>query len=159
MALAGFVASLQSLPRRKRKTTEKRRISSVRKTYRRRSGHLPLQMLKELRENNPEDYKASLRMDRHSFNSLLALVRSKITKTDTIMRKCITAQERLAATLRFLATGRSFEDLRNSTGISAPALSILIPETCKAIYEVLRKDYMKVSESHNLLLFNFCPGT
>lgn len=45
---------------------------------------------------------------------------------------------------RFLATGRSFEDLKFSSGISAPSLSVLIPETCKAIFEVLKEEYMKV---------------
>ncbi|KAF6197766.1 hypothetical protein GE061_008732 [Apolygus lucorum] len=50
-----------------------------------------------------------------------------------------------APTLRFLATGRSYEDLKFSTGISAPSLSQIIPETCKALYEVLKKDNVKVS--------------
>ncbi|KAF6197544.1 hypothetical protein GE061_008508 [Apolygus lucorum] len=49
-----------------------------------------------------------------------------------------------APTLRFLATGRSYEDLKFSTGISAPSLSQIIPETCKALYEVLKKDNVKV---------------
>jgi hypothetical protein len=62
------------------------------------------------------------------------------------MRKSISAEERLAATLRFLATGRSFEDLKFSTGISTASLSKLIPETCKAIYEVLRMEYLKVGD-------------
>ncbi|XP_031341136.1 uncharacterized protein LOC116169243 [Photinus pyralis] len=47
------------------------------------------------------------------------------------------------ATLRYLATGRSFEDLKFSTGISSSALCQIIPETCKALYQVLKKEYMK----------------
>jgi hypothetical protein len=60
------------------------------------------------------------------------------------MRESISAEARLAATLGYLATGRSFEDLKFSTGISAPSLSSIIPETCRAIYECLRLDYLKV---------------
>jgi len=48
-------------------------------------------------------------------------------------------------TLRFLATGRSYEGLKFSAAISPQALGVIIPETCAAIYEVLKKDYLKVS--------------
>ena len=55
------------------------------------------------------------------------------------------SHERLSVTLRFLATGRSYEDLKFSAAISPQALGVIIPETCAAIYEVLKKDYLKVS--------------
>lgn len=63
------------------------------------------------------------------------------------MREAITPQERLAATLRFLATARSYEDLKYSNIISPQTVSYNIPETCQAIYEVLRRDGLKVSKS------------
>jgi hypothetical protein len=47
-------------------------------------------------------------------------------------------------TLQFLATGRSYEDLKFSAAISPQALGVIIPETRAAIYEVLKKDYLKV---------------
>jgi len=60
------------------------------------------------------------------------------------MRQAIHAEERLIATLRFLATGRSYEDLKFSTEIAAQTLGSIIPKTCKAIYEILKDIYMKV---------------
>ncbi|KAJ8965637.1 hypothetical protein NQ314_003987 [Rhamnusium bicolor] len=60
------------------------------------------------------------------------------------MRSAISAHERLTVTLRFLATGRSYEDLKFSTRISPQALSYIIPETCNAIHDVLQS-YIKVS--------------
>lgn len=60
------------------------------------------------------------------------------------MRKAITPHKRLTATLRFLATERNYEDLKYSTLISPQALSYIIPETCNAIYKVLKTQYMKV---------------
>lgn len=60
------------------------------------------------------------------------------------MRKSISPHERLTATLRFLATRRSYEDLKFSTIISPQALGYIIPETCEAVYKVLHKDYLKV---------------
>lgn len=52
---------------------------------------------------------------------------------------------RLIATLRFLAIGRSYKDLEFSTIISKQALSYIIPETYKAIYKVLKKEFLNVS--------------
>lgn len=105
-------------------------------------GHMPL--LQELRDNFPTDFRNYLRMDAESFRILLDLVTPIISKQDTRMRESISAEERLTATLRYLATGRSFEDLKFSTGISSPSLCKIIPETCKAIYEVLKKTDLKV---------------
>lgn len=80
----------------------------------------------------------------YAFIFYLDLLRPRITKHDTVMRQAIPAEERLIATLRFLATGRSYEDLKFSTGIAAQTLGSIIPETCKAIYEMLQETYMKV---------------
>ena len=67
-----------------------------------------------------------------------------IKKQDTVVREAVTPHERLTATLRFIATGKSYEDLKFTTAISPQALSYIIPETCYAIYEVLQKNYLKV---------------
>ena len=59
------------------------------------------------------------------------------------MGQAVTPHERLTATLRYLATGRSYEDLKFSTIMSPQALGKTIPENCRAIYKVL-KEYCKV---------------
>lgn len=66
-------------------------------------------------------------MDSQDFKFLLSLIGPKIVKQDTVMRMTIPAEERLIATLRFLATGRSYEDLKFSTCISTLSLSHIIP--------------------------------
>lgn len=109
-----------------------------RKTY----SHVNL--LNELKFE-PEDFKNYLRMDEKTYLKLLEIVTPMIKKEDTVMRNSISAHERLSVTLRFLATGRSYEDLKFSTIISPQALGKIIPETCEALYKVLRKDYLKVS--------------
>lgn len=101
-------------------------------------------LLSNLRENNPEDYRNYLRMTQESFEMLLSHVRPHITKQDSCMRKAVSAEERLMATLRFLATGRSFEDMKFTTGISAQSLGRIIPETCEPIIKVLQPQYLKV---------------
>lgn len=108
-----------------------------------------MRLLKVLEKEEPLDFKNYLRMDSDAYTCLMDLVCNKITKQDTIMRNAISAEERLVATLRYLAAGCSYEDLKFRTGISPQALSKIIPETCKAIYDALKKDYLKVSKQRN----------
>ncbi|CAH1366023.1 unnamed protein product, partial [Tenebrio molitor] len=63
------------------------------------------------------------------------------------LRTAITAEERLAITIRFLATGRSYEDLTFSALISPQALGKILPETivaevCDVIWQRLQPTYM-----------------
>ena len=55
-----------------------------------------------------------------------------VSKTDTVMRKAICPKQRLALTLRFLATGESFQSLECQIQISRKAISYNIDEVCKA---------------------------
>lgn len=59
----------------------------------------------ELQIEAPGLYKNFLRMDHASFQELLELIKPDIEKEDTYWREAIHAGQRLAVTLRFLATG------------------------------------------------------
>nr|CAI5847706.1 unnamed protein product [Callosobruchus analis] len=102
-------------------------------------------LINELRLE-PDDYRNYLRMDESVYTELLELVSPLLKKEDTIMRTAITPHERLSTTLRYLATGRNYEDLKFTTRISAQALGKIIPETCRAIIVVLKNKYCKVSK-------------
>lgn len=102
-----------------------------------------INLLNELRLD-PSDFKSYLRMDHKTYNDLLNMITPYIQKKDTQMRKSISPHERLAATLRFLATGMNYEELKFVTAISPQRLGVIIPETCLAILKILR-DYLKVS--------------
>lgn len=52
-----------------------------------------------------EQYQNFLRMDRDAFKTLLSLVEPFITKKNTKCRRALGASEKLALTLRYLATG------------------------------------------------------
>ncbi|XP_077148278.1 uncharacterized protein LOC143808983 [Ranitomeya variabilis] len=97
-----------------------------------------MRLIRELRENNPHDFRNYLRMSEASFKILLAAITPLIRRQDTVLRAAISVEERLAVTLRFLATGGSLQDLHYSSAISRPLLSVLIPETCEAIVHGLR---------------------
>ncbi|XP_068249076.1 uncharacterized protein [Palaemon carinicauda] len=104
-------------------------------------------LLEELRLKEPQDWFNYLRMDEDTFLELLSMVTPIIEKKDTKLREAISPHQRLAATLRFLATGKSYEDLKFSTCISPQALGHIIPETSDAIYRVLKPHYLKFPSS------------
>ena len=81
-------------------------------------------------------------MSPECFQHLLSLVKPLIEKKDTKFRKCISAAERLALTLRFLATGDSQQSLSFSFRIGKATVSKIISETCDATYTVLKDTYL-----------------
>lgn len=102
------------------------------------------QLMKELREEKQEVYKNFIRMKPEDFDWLLEQVTPFIKKQDTHLRNSISPGERLAITLRFLATGDSYRDLGYSFRIHSSTVGKIIPETCKAIFQVLN-NFIKVN--------------
>ena len=115
----------------------------MKELFKKRSKFTHENLLQELLLSAPEDYEIYLRMDREIFMDLLGMTTPLIQKMDTKLRDSISASERLSATLRFLATGHTFQELMFTTAISPQSLSGIIIETCSAICTVL-KEYIKV---------------
>ncbi|KAG7177258.1 putative nuclease HARBI1 [Homarus americanus] len=134
-----------ALSRKKKKITRKRWAKNC---FLRREQLTNTALLSEMRVE-PGDLFKYLRMDEGTYFQLLSLVTPMIEKQDTCMRRAITPHERLSATLRFLASGQSYEDLKSSVAISSSALSQIIPETCLAIWNTLKKDFMKFPDSED----------
>lgn len=99
-----------------------------------------------------------LRLTLEEFEHLHSLVESHIKKEDTYWRKAITTKERLAITLRFLATGDSYSSLQYVFCVSKQTISSVIPEVCDAITAAL-KDFVKVRKNNSVYhnhLFLLC---
>lgn len=62
------------------------------------------------------------------FDFLLNSIGPKIARKNTSFRQAISVQERLALTLRFLATGDSYASLQYLFKISKQAISCIVPE-------------------------------
>jgi hypothetical protein len=62
-------------------------------------------LLRELQLTDEENYRSFLRMNTETFNNILQLITPLIEKQNTVMRNSISPGERLAVTLRYLATG------------------------------------------------------
>lgn len=67
------------------------------------------------------------------FEYLIQIIGSIISKNDTNMRKCIPVQERMAVTLRFLASGDSFKSLSYLFKFSIQTVSRCVQDLCEAL--------------------------
>ncbi|XP_045132861.1 uncharacterized protein LOC123517072 [Portunus trituberculatus] len=111
------------------------------------------QIFSELQSENSSDFENYTRMPVIAFHALLTKIKPDIEKEDTHVRESISPGARFEATRRFLAAGGSYASLQHSTRISKQSLGSIIPETCEAIYNVLKEDYLKVLAERPL-----CPG-
>lgn len=87
------------------------------------------------------------RMSLTDFEFLLNKIESLIRKQDTPMRIAIPTKIRLVITLRYLATGDSYQSLHFLFKVSHQVISLIIPEVCKAINSGL-KDQIRVSKNN-----------
>jgi hypothetical protein len=78
------------------------------------------------------------RMHSDDYDLLLNLIGPKIARKNTVFREAISVQERLAVTLRFLATGDSYTSLQYLFKFYKQSISKIVPEVCEAIVEVLK---------------------
>ena len=89
-----------------------------------------------------------MRMDFKHFNEILNLIAPDITPQEIIGgNKVISAAERLTVTLRFLATGETFQSLIFQFCISDRAISYIVKEVCKVIVKYLVQPYLKVQSA------------
>ncbi|KAG0714513.1 Protein ANTAGONIST OF LIKE HETEROCHROMATIN PROTEIN 1 [Chionoecetes opilio] len=121
-----------------------RKIWSRNWLKRRTEGSQYKNLVQELALEDENGYRNWMRLDRRQFHEVLELIRPTISRQDTNMRAAVSAEERLAITLRHLATGESQQSLSYQFRVSQPLISMIIPSVCTAIYEALQPDYMRV---------------
>jgi hypothetical protein len=80
-------------------------------------------------------------MDGRNFVALLNLVKKSLKRQNTVMR-ISNPTEKFSS----FFTRRTYGDLKFWTGISVQALGYVTPETCRVIYESLRRKYIKVKK-------------
>ncbi|XP_073483269.1 uncharacterized protein [Aquarana catesbeiana] len=78
-----------------------------------------------------------------SFDELLRLTYSYLEHQNTNFRKSVEPAERLLVTLRYLATGNSFASLQFEYKLGKSTVSLIVHETCAAIWQVLKELVMK----------------
>ena len=106
-------------------------------------------IVKELSIEDTAEYKEMMRMSYADFQRILSYIEEDITRKQVLGgNKVIPPKERLALTIRFLATGETYKSLSYQFRISTRAISYIIKEVCKAIVENMRNIYLKVPSSN-----------
>ncbi|CAH1995266.1 unnamed protein product [Acanthoscelides obtectus] len=82
------------------------------------------------------------RMTPQCFDEILNLVKDEIRKSDTNYREAISPEERLAITLRFLATGDTFYTIGHSFRLGFTTVSAIVTEVCEAICRHMEHIYV-----------------
>lgn len=101
-------------------------------------------MLEDMNREPSGKFHNFCRMSAMDFEHLLSKIGPIIMKEDTNMRKAIPVQERLAITLRFLASGDSFTSLSYLFKCSNQVISNIVHDVCKALVHELR-NHVKVT--------------
>jgi hypothetical protein len=132
------------MKKKKPKKVKKQRRTWSKEWLKNRQQYTQEKLLTELRNFERNDFKNFLRMNDECFDEILTLVNPFIKKQNTSMREAIPASQRLSITLRYLATGNTFEDLKFISAISPQSIGKTVIETCEALIYCLR-NYIKVS--------------
>ncbi len=91
------------------------------------------QLMHELERNDVPGFVRLMRFEPAMFREMEARLHDVLVKQDTNMRLAISPGERLAVTLRFLATGENFRSLAFQFRIAHNTISGIVPEVCEAI--------------------------
>ncbi|XP_031346802.1 protein ANTAGONIST OF LIKE HETEROCHROMATIN PROTEIN 1-like [Photinus pyralis] len=138
-AAASCVLSSALILKMKNKSRRKRRwwALSLNKS---RGSYSGTNMLQDLTNEPSGKFENFCRMSAVDFEHILNKIGPYITKKDTVMRKSIPPNERLAVTLRFLASGDSFVSLSYLFKMSNQVISDIVHEVCQAIIEVTKEE-------------------
>jgi hypothetical protein len=103
----------------------------------RRSGHHWGYICQELWRNDTNfgnaKLKKDLRVDFATFDMLCNEVRGDLQGQDTVMRKCITVEQKIALTLDILANAKTFYQAGKNVGVSESAARKWFYESLEAL--------------------------
>ena len=99
-------------------------------------------LIQEMRLSDHDSFFKYFRMSPSRFDHLLSLIGPKIQRQNTNLRSAISPAERLAVTLRFLATGDSMQTIAFSYRMGHSTVCTIIPEVCDAIWDALSITYL-----------------
>ena len=107
------------------------------------------QLVKELEVGDSVAYKEFFRMTKQQFSVLVEKISPLVENKEqplpiNTVRATIKPDERLAVTLRFLATGETFHSLEYAFRISRQTISSIVSETSRAVHKVLACEFLKV---------------
>ena len=104
-------------------------------------------LMQELATECPELFKNYTRMSKTVFDEIVEAVTPLIQKQRTNFRRPVPPGLRVAVTIRFLATGDTYQSLSFAFRVAANTISLIVPETCRAIISVYGETLVKLPQS------------
>ncbi|CAH1997222.1 unnamed protein product [Acanthoscelides obtectus] len=126
------------LMRRRRKMSRKMRQEWVKNVFVHRECGEWFHLQKDL---SPEGFFNYFRMEKSTFEYIHSKIKDRIERLSNF-RDTVSPAERLAVTLRCLATGSSFISLSYSFRISEVTIGRIVHETCQVIWDSLHDEHM-----------------
>lgn len=102
-------------------------------------------LVPDLRNHDPLLHFKYFRMSSNRFDDLLQRISPRIRRHNTTNQP-ISAAERLAATLKFLAIGTSQQSVAISYRIGKSTMNKLVYDCCQAIWETLKDEFVPVPD-------------
>ena len=148
LAAATCIIGATALLEKRRRKAKKRKCwvsytNSLRSTY----GAFNTTMA-QLEVSQSEQWRNYMRMDKAMFTAILQSITTSIRRCDTKFRAAIPPAERLAVTMRYLATGESFTSLHYQFRMGKSTISTLVPDVCQAIYRCLKDQFLRVPSTN-----------
>ncbi|KAB0802524.1 hypothetical protein PPYR_04710 [Photinus pyralis] len=144
ISAAAFIILCDAIKKKQRK----RRRYWMTNLFKSRNIYSGSNLLNDLSLSRTGQFKNFCRISCEDFEYLIHLIGHKIAKQETTFRQPIPVKERLAVTLRFLATGDSYTSLMYLFKISKQSISTIVTEVCQALCDAL-KDYVKLPKTEN----------
>ncbi len=91
----------------------------------------------------PCDWLEDFRMCHATFVYLCNELRSSVEKSDTVMRRAIPVEQRVALTLWFLCTNAEHQTIELLFGVWKSTVCLVTKQVCAAIVKVLLPKYIK----------------
>lgn len=96
------------------------------------------------------NWRENFRMSRATFLYICNELRGRLQRKDTVMRRSISVEKRVAITLWKLATNNNYRSIAHLFGVSKAMVCINVQEVCQSIVEILMPQYIKIPEGERL---------
>ena len=104
-------------------------------------------LFKELLNQDSQDLKDYIRVDKSQFNRLVDKLSIRLAKEDTQFRESIKPDEMCCLTLRYLASGETFRSLAFQFRLGRTTVSRIIDEVVTAIKEEFGPEFLRTPKT------------
>ena len=96
------------------------------------------------------DWLTNFQMSKATFEFLCHRLESSVIKQDTVMRKAVPVDKRVALALWILATGADYRTVGHLFGVSKSTVCVVTKEVCASIVSTLLSEYVKFPTGSSL---------